>query len=132
MGTLRLPGLYTKVTKIERKENKINKWCNFFSVLVVRALSCSRPLAPPPPPPSSQVSAPPPPSSQVSDAIAKSTMLPPPKKSGPPRPPTRDPQTRISSLPSSTDDIPGIGDDKPAGNNPGEIPKTGFDFLDEW
>lgn len=87
-----------------------------------------KPVCPPPPPPVARPAAPPPPPPGKIVEIKMKTI--------PPAPPQRDPTTRISTY------VPDVAESKVADEDQtdtvnstdkkAELPKTGFDFLDEW
>eukprot|EP00092_Neocalanus_flemingeri_P034035 GFUD01037014.1.p1 GENE.GFUD01037014.1~~GFUD01037014.1.p1 ORF type:complete len:397 (+),score=114.31 GFUD01037014.1:80-1270(+) len=84
-----------------------------------------KPACPPPPPPVARPVAPPPPPPTTNIEIKVKIV--------PPVPPQRDPATRISTFVSDVADSNATEEDQTS--DPPEkpqIPKTGFDFLDEW
>jgi len=89
-----------------------------------------KPAGPPPPPPVTRPGGPPPP--------PPTTRVNEKPKTIPPAPPQRNPLTRISTVVADTteaDSNDEVIDEEEAKNlltTKSEIPKTGFDFLDEW
>eukprot|EP00090_Calanus_glacialis_P013988 TRINITY_DN22618_c0_g1_i5.p1 TRINITY_DN22618_c0_g1~~TRINITY_DN22618_c0_g1_i5.p1 ORF type:complete len:403 (+),score=102.37 TRINITY_DN22618_c0_g1_i5:70-1278(+) len=87
-----------------------------------------KPACLPPPPPVHRPVAPPPPPPTKTIEIKPKTI--------PPAPPQRDPMTRISTFVADVVEAKTTEEgEKDANNLPPEkpeIPKTGFDFLDEW